>query len=112
MTYPGGMPVTTTWQVQTAKQRFSEMLRAAEAGDPQFITKHGKPIVVVIDIEEYRRTHGPRQSAIDVLLAGPTMVGLEEDLELPPRLPESPRRMDEVMAVFFEGIEKDLEGEE
>lgn len=97
---------STTWQVQTAKQRFSEVLRAAEAGEPQFITKHGKPIAVILDIEEYRRSQRPRMSAIDVLLAGPTMVGLEEgELEPPPRLPESSKRMDEVTAVFLEGIE-------
>ncbi len=101
---------TTTWQVQTAKQRFSEVLRAAEAGEPQFITKHGKPIAVILDIEEYRRSQRPEESVEEsvarVLLAGPTMVGLEEgELELPPRLPESSKRMDEVMAVFLEGIE-------
>lgn len=61
----------STWQVQSAKQRFSEVVRAAQAGDPQFITKHGEPVVVVIDIAEYRRDHEVRLPFIDFLLSVP-----------------------------------------
>jgi len=46
------------WQVQEAKQRFSEVIRAAEAGEPQIVTKHGEEVAVVIDIAEYRRLRG------------------------------------------------------
>ncbi|MGH3931390.1 MAG: type II toxin-antitoxin system Phd/YefM family antitoxin, partial [Pseudonocardiaceae bacterium] len=44
-----------SWQVQEAKQRFSEVLRAVENDGPQTITRHGQEIAVVIDIEEYRQ---------------------------------------------------------
>lgn len=74
-----------TWQVQTAKQRFSELVRAAEAGEPQFITKHGTPVAVVVDIDDYRRTHDPRPSLVDFLLTSNVVVGLDDDLRLPPR---------------------------
>jgi antitoxin Phd len=43
------------WQVQEAKQRFSEVLRRALGDGPQIVTRHGEEIAVVIDIEEYHR---------------------------------------------------------
>lgn len=67
----------TTWQVQSAKQRFSEVVRAAQAGQPQFITKHGEPVAVLLDIEEYRRTHTVRPSLAQFLRAAPDLSGLE-----------------------------------
>jgi len=51
------------WQVQEAKQRFSEVLRAAES-EPQIVTKHGEEIAVVIDIAEYRRLRGERSGLL------------------------------------------------
>ncbi|RZS37749.1 prevent-host-death family protein [Herbihabitans rhizosphaerae] len=60
----------THWQVQEAKQRFSEVLRAVEDDGPQTITRHGDEVAVVIDIQEYRRLTGGSQSAWSAL-AGP-----------------------------------------
>ncbi|MDR0483504.1 MAG: type II toxin-antitoxin system Phd/YefM family antitoxin [Cellulomonadaceae bacterium] len=65
------------WQVQEAKQRFSEVLRAAESGEPQIVTRHGREVAVVVDIAEYRRTRRPQQSFVDHLLAAPGI--LEDD---------------------------------
>ncbi|HEX5598461.1 MAG TPA: type II toxin-antitoxin system Phd/YefM family antitoxin [Micromonosporaceae bacterium] len=59
------------WQVQEAKQRFSEVLRAAEAGEPQVITKYGEEVAVVVDISEYRRLRGEAVGLLDYLRAGP-----------------------------------------
>jgi prevent-host-death family protein len=59
------------WQVQEAKQRFSEVLRAAEAGEPQIVTKHGEEVAVVIDIAEYRRLRGESVSLMDYLRVDP-----------------------------------------
>ena len=42
------------WQVQEAKQRFSEVLRMA-ASHEQIVTRHGEEVAAIIDIEEYRR---------------------------------------------------------
>ena len=51
-----------TWQLQTAKQHFSELVERARRDGPQFVTKHGKEAVVVVSVEEYRqlRSGGPR----------------------------------------------------
>ena len=43
------------WQVQTAKARFSELLRRARAEGVQIVTKQGKDDVVVMPIEQYRK---------------------------------------------------------
>lgn len=44
-----------TWQVQTAKAQFSELLRRARAEGPQIVTKQGREDVVVLPIEQYRK---------------------------------------------------------
>lgn len=79
------------WQVQMAKQRFSEVLRAAEAGEPQFITKHGETVAVLVNIADYRANHPAERSLAAFLLSGPTAVGLEQELELPPRAVDTDR---------------------
>ena len=78
------------WQVQEAKQRFSEVLRAAEAGEPQIVTKHGEEVAVVIDIAEYRRLRGESVSLMDYLRADPVA---DADFELN-RRPDLPREID------------------
>jgi prevent-host-death family protein len=42
------------WSVQNAKNHFSEVVEAARK-EPQFVTKHGKPAVVVVDAGQYER---------------------------------------------------------
>jgi prevent-host-death family protein len=60
-----------SWQVQEAKQRFSEVLRAVRDEGPQTITRHGKEIAVVVDIDEYRRLAGPKRDFKDLMLGPP-----------------------------------------
>ena len=48
----------TRWQLQDAKQRFSELIRAALSEGPQVVTRHGEEVVVVIEIAEYHRLRG------------------------------------------------------
>ena len=38
------------WQLQEAKNRFSEVINAAEHEGPQTITRHGKPVAVVVPV--------------------------------------------------------------
>jgi prevent-host-death family protein len=77
------------WQVQEAKQRFSEVLRAAES-EPQIVTKHGEEIAVVLDIAEYRRLRGERIGFMEFLRAEPFIDG---DLPIE-RSGEMPREID------------------
>ncbi len=43
------------WQLQTAKNCFSEVVNRAITDGAQTITRHGKPVVVVMSQEEFRR---------------------------------------------------------
>ncbi|MEY4985113.1 MAG: hypothetical protein RIR62_3379 [Pseudomonadota bacterium] len=43
------------WTLQDAKNRFSAVVEAAMAGQPQAVSRRGKPAVVVLAAEEYAR---------------------------------------------------------
>jgi antitoxin Phd len=43
-----------SWSVQDAKNHFSEVVEAARR-QPQTVTKHGEPAVVVVAANEYER---------------------------------------------------------
>ena len=45
----------STWQVQTDKAQFSELLRRAHAEGAQIVTKQGKDDIVVLPIEHNRK---------------------------------------------------------
>jgi prevent-host-death family protein len=77
------------WQVQEAKQRFSELIRTAHAEGPQVVTRHGEEIAVVIDIVDYRHLKGETAEFKDYLRSGPDFDGL--DLA---RSDEYPRTLD------------------
>jgi prevent-host-death family protein len=59
------------WQVQEAKQRFSELVRRAHAEGAQFVTRHGEEVAVVLDIAEYRKLSGHDPDLKDYLVAMP-----------------------------------------
>lgn len=66
-----------SWQIQEAKQRFSELVRTTLAEGPQTVTRHGEPVVVVVPAAEYRKGGEPDDFA-EFLLSGPSF----EDLDL------------------------------
>ena len=41
------------WQLQEAKNKFSQVVREAQEHGPQIITVHGKEAAVVLSAEEY-----------------------------------------------------------
>jgi prevent-host-death family protein len=63
------------WQVQEAKQRFSEMIRAASSEGPQVITRHGEDVAVVVAIGDYLRLTRPAADLAGILLGGPKLDG-------------------------------------
>jgi len=66
--------VRRNWSVQDARNRFSEVVEAAQR-EPQTVTKHGKPAVVVLAADEYARLRRLQRlkapSFADMLLAMP-----------------------------------------
>jgi antitoxin Phd len=74
------------WQLQDAKNRFSEVVENAMNQGPQVVTKHGKEAVVIISIKEYRKIKEPADSLIDFFKASPLNnlnLDLERDKEYP-----------------------------
>ncbi len=49
----------TSWKLEDAKARFSEVVRRARDEGPQAVTVRGHPAVVVIDAETYERLAAP-----------------------------------------------------
>lgn len=77
-----GSPAVRTWQLQTAKARFSEVFRLARTEGPQRITRQGKDAVVMLPVEQYDQLLRSRQpgSLVRFFRESP-LVGLELDLE-------------------------------
>jgi prevent-host-death family protein len=62
-----------TWQLQDAKNRFSELVENARSRGPQLVTRRGKPAVVVLSAEQYQEAFSENGSILDTLLAAPRM---------------------------------------
>lgn len=73
-------PPSGHWQIQDAKQRFSEMIRAVASEGPQVITRHGEDVAVVVDISEYRRLTRPAVDLAAILLGGPKLDAAAADV--------------------------------
>lgn len=75
-----------TWQMQTAKARFSELVKHAADHGPQDITVHGRSVAVVLSREEFDRISG-NQSLVDFMrqspLYGQDDLVFERDTSLP-----------------------------
>ncbi len=52
------------WQLQDAKNKFSNLVDKAQHNGPQVVTKHGKDAVVVLSMDEYKKLIKPKTSLI------------------------------------------------
>ncbi len=82
----------TDWPLQDAKNRFSAVVDAALAGDPQRVTRRGRPAVVVLAVDEYERLRDIEKANAPTfaeLLLDIPQDGHEFDrLSVPPRSPD------------------------
>ena len=60
----------STWQLQEAKAKFSEVIRMAE-NEPQIVTMRGRPVVVVVSQQEYFKLMDPKPSFMDLMQNSP-----------------------------------------
>lgn len=60
-----------SWQMQSAKARFSEMVKHATQEGPQDITLHGRSVAVVVSRKLFDRLSGNEQSLVDFMRASP-----------------------------------------
>jgi len=89
---PGSRP-THSWQLQTAKAKFSEVFRLTRDEGPQLITRQGRDAVVMIAIEDYEKLIESRKNPktlVQFLRESP-FVGLELEFE---RVRDTDRKLD------------------
>ena len=70
----------TTWPLQDAKNRLSELVDRAKAGVPQIITRRGKQVVVVIGIEDFKKISAREQDLVSFLRSSP-LLGVDLQIE-------------------------------
>jgi antitoxin Phd len=75
------------WQLQEAKQQFSRLVDRAREDGPQVVTRHGREVAVVLDVDEYRRLCG-EGADFKAFLMGPPYI----DVELPVEHDGNPSR--------------------
>jgi prevent-host-death family protein len=81
-----GQCASDHWSVAAAKERLSEVIEQAQAA-PQTITRNGKPSVIVVSVDEWRRKNARKGSLADFLVNSP-LRGADIDAE---RLRAEPR---------------------
>lgn len=59
------------WQLQAAKQHFSELVERARSEGPQVVTKHGKDAVVVVSVEDYQRLQPNGPGLVEFIRSAP-----------------------------------------
>ena len=67
------------WQLQDAKNRFSEVVQKALERGPQIITRRGKKTVVVMSVEDYQQLTKPKTNIVDFFGTSP-LKGVKIDL--------------------------------
>lgn len=69
-----------TWPLQDAKAHLSELVKKAFSGQPQEITLRGKPAVVVLSVQQYKKLKQPKQKLVTFLRQSP-LVDLDINIE-------------------------------
>lgn len=59
------------WQLQEAKNKFSNLVEKAHNEGPQFVTKHGKESVVVLSVEDYQKIARPKTNLVEFFQESP-----------------------------------------
>ena len=72
----------SNWQLQDAKARFSELVRAARESGPQTVTVRGEPAVVVLSQRQYRALRSRADHVgFTALMRSSPLVGMAFDIE-------------------------------
>lgn len=70
MTYPEQNDAAQ-WSVAEAKAKFSEVVERARTEQPQTISKHGRPVAVVVSADEWERKTKRVGSLVDFFRRSP-----------------------------------------
>lgn len=67
------------WQLQQAKNHFSEVVNKAVHHGPQVVTRHGVETVVVLSKADYQKLQAPKDNLVDFFHNSP-LRGVSLDL--------------------------------
>ena len=59
------------WQLQEAKNKFSNLVDRAHNDGPQIVTKYGKEAVVILAIKDYQKLNKPKSDLVSFLKKSP-----------------------------------------
>ncbi|MBI3930036.1 MAG: type II toxin-antitoxin system Phd/YefM family antitoxin [Armatimonadetes bacterium] len=76
-----------TWQLQDAKNRFSQLINDALREGPQIVTRRGEKTIVVMAYSEFEAMSRPRESLVEFFRNSPMA-----QVELPLERDRSPMR--------------------
>lgn len=74
------------WQLQDAKNRFSQVVEKAIQSGPQVVTKRGIETVVIMSVEEYRKLTRSKTDLVQFFRNSP-LNGIDLDLKRDKDLP-------------------------
>lgn len=60
-----------SWQLQSAKNKLSELVSRASTEGPQVITVRGKETAVILSIAEFRKLQAPQGSLVEFFRRSP-----------------------------------------
>jgi prevent-host-death family protein len=69
----------STWQLQQAKTRLSEVIEEAQTNGPQIITRHGAARAVILSFKDYHALTAHQPDFLQYLLSGPKLDDLETE---------------------------------
>ena len=78
--------MNTIWQLQDAKNKFSEVIERALKQGPQLITRRGQKTVIIMSYKEYTRMRQSQSKLSEFFRASPLAkvdINLERDKSLP-----------------------------
>ena len=59
------------WQLQEAKNRFSNLVERAQHEGPQIVTKHGEKAVVILSVDDYRKMNRQKTTLLEFIQKSP-----------------------------------------
>jgi prevent-host-death family protein len=77
----------TAWQLQEAKNKFSEVVERAINRGPQEITRHGRKAAIVLSIKEYQKLRNRKGSLAEFFRNSPLgAISIERSRDIPRRI--------------------------
>ncbi|MFO7884399.1 MAG: type II toxin-antitoxin system prevent-host-death family antitoxin [Desulfobacteraceae bacterium] len=65
--------MNTSWKLQDAKAKFSQLVENALKMGPQYVTRRGQEAVVILSVKEYKKITTKKPTLKEFLLSCPKM---------------------------------------